>query len=182
MIPAKRIGVLLAAAWSTGGSCGATCPPVMRPQPMTENRAREIDPTVTTGVAFSTTYVFGDCRKDQPQTATDKCGTTFNPACVKERRPLRVFVLPVNTSVPVSERCPGAFAVEDLARIAVLDARASEGGEIVDAVAAGRHTVEVSSDDRCAACGLTDGGMGCLVDVTEGRLTIRDLVLDESAH
>jgi hypothetical protein len=179
----KRACLIAAATFSMGGNCGGGggCPAPVLPQPMTEIRAHAIDPSVTTGVAFSTTHIFGDCRSDQPKPKST-CGTEANPACAMDRAPLRVLVVPVNMSVPLSSDCPGAYRVRDLENVAVVNALASDAGELVKSVDPGRYQVAVSADDRCAACGLAEQGMGCFLDVVPSRLTVRDLVLDESAH
>jgi hypothetical protein len=175
--------LVVAAAWvSMGGSCGKTCPPEMLPQPMTEARAHAIDPSVVTGVAFSTTHVFGDCRKASAVTAPNTCGVISNPVCAKERAPLEVLMVPVNTSIEMSGPCSSGFAVSDLRKLAVLNATASASGELVRAIAPGRYVLDVALDDSCAACGLADAGEGCLIDVVPNQLTVRDLLLDQSAH
>jgi hypothetical protein len=148
---------------------------------MTEMRAHEIDPSVTTGIAVSTTWVHGDCTAVPPPKNTPVCGDE-NLACARVRAPLRVLLVPVNTSVPTSMDCPQRFVVAELAMQATLDQKASAQGELVVEVGAGRYTIYISSDDRCASCGVVAVGSACTIDVAFGQLTVRDLVLDESTH
>jgi hypothetical protein len=154
---------------------------------MTEARARELAPDVSTGLALSTTHVRGDCRPkpvaSMPAEGAGACAGVADPDCARERAALRVFVVPVNVSVPVSEGCGGGFAAGDLAPHAVADRRASAGGELVIAVPAGGYRVYLGKDDTCAACGLDGvGAEACLVEVRAGKVTARDLVFDEATH
>jgi hypothetical protein len=147
---------------------------------MSESRAMEIDPTIETGLAVSTTHVFGDCRDRAP--TTPLCGKTAGGACASERQALRVLVLPINVSVPIAEACDPAFAIADAAEVAVVDQLASEDGELVAALSPGRYTLLISADDRCAQCALVEEGGACTVDVLGGSITVRDLVLDRSSR
>jgi hypothetical protein len=162
-----------------GADCGAgiACPPAA--PPMTSARAKEIDPGVETGIAVSTTHVFGDCRPGDPE-APSACGDT--DLCARRREALRVFVVPVNVSMPVAERCDPALSVEDAAEVAVFAGSASDQGELVISLEPGRYTLLVSADDRCAVCGLLEEGGACTADVERGKITVRDLVLDRSTH
>jgi hypothetical protein len=176
---ARFLALCLLAPLLMGGDCaGITCPPAA-PQ-MTAARAKEIDPTIQTGLALSTTHVFGDCRPADPATPAGTCGD--DGPCARRRSPLRVLVLPVNVSVPIAERCDPELAVEDGAEAAVFDGHASDQGELVIAMDPGTYALFLSSDDRCAACGLTQEGGVCTVDVLSGRLTVRDLILDRATH
>jgi hypothetical protein len=154
---------------------------------MTEARGRAIDPGADSGLAFSTTEVYGDCRASPPPTTAHPavaCASTATtaPVCVRARSALRVLVAPVNESLALGADCSGGYDVPALAALAVADAHASEAGEVVLRVAPGRYTVGLTRDDRCASCGVEGGGQGCLVDVVSGHLTARDLVLDRSTH
>lgn len=191
----KCLGALFLALGSVllqGASCGEPCPPrAPVPLPMTENRAREIDPGVMTGLAVSTTYVHGDCRppKDlrdgevsgDSAKAVD-CVATVNAACAQERAPLRVLVTPVNVSLRRTEDCPERYLAAEIAAHAVVDLVASPEGELVVRLPSGTYAVFVSRDGRCAACGLPGGEETCVVDVTERRVVARDLVLDQAMH
>jgi hypothetical protein len=166
------------------GSCGEKCPPVILPSPMTELRAKEIDPNIVEGIALSTTLVRGDCRAIADESeGGSTCAAAANPACSRARAPMRVLLVEIETSVPYGEdACPGRFRVEDLAPIAALDARASAEGELVAPVGAGRYTLYVSHDDRCATCGLEESEGACVIEVPRGGLAVRDLVLDQSTR
>lgn len=148
---------------------------------MTEARARELDPAVTTGLGLSATEVFGDCRPLPPPEMEQACGAP-NPACARERAPLRVLVVPVNRSIARSDACPSGVEVSALLPHAVADRRASAGGELVLALPPGRYLAYLSRDDRCAACGAEADGAGCLIDVEAEAVTTRDLVLDRSTR
>jgi hypothetical protein len=101
---------------------------------------------------------------------------------VERRSPLLVLADPVNLSLSLSSTCGGDYPVSELAAHATSMARASSAGEAVLRLPAGRYTVYLSRDDRCAACGIEGQGEGCLIDVIEGHLTPRDLVLDRSTR
>lgn len=177
----EALALLIAASLSLGGDCGG-CPALPpQPEPMTELRARELDPTLVEGVAVSTSYLAGDC-SPKPQ-AISECGTADpDPYCTEGRAALRVLLLPVNVSVPRAPECEGGFAVADLTAVAVLDQRSSDAGELTAHLVAGRYAIYVSQDDRCAACALADAGTACLVEVPKGGILARDLVLDEATH
>jgi hypothetical protein len=148
---------------------------------MTPARAKAIDPSVTTGLALSTTRVFGDCapRSEPEEAAACQAG---QDRCVSERAPLRVFAVPVNRSVVRSDACKSGVAVADLAPLALVEGHASSAGELVRSAAAGRYLVYLSEDGRCAACGVEALGEGCMLDVVFGEITARDLVLDRSSR
>lgn len=176
MLYAVRASLLVALL--AGGNCGTeTC---TRPAPpMTAARATEIAPGIETGIAVSTTYIFGDCRAEEMD-ALLICGSAER--CAKQRRALRVFVVPLNTSLALGE-CAPALSVEDMAMKAVVDMATSEGsGELVVDVEPGRYTVYVTKDGRCAVCGLSEQAESCVVEVIGGRVTARDLVLDEATR
>jgi hypothetical protein len=174
-----RLALGLLAPLLMGADCpGSTCPPAA--PPMSSARAKEIDPTIETGLAVSTTHVFGDCRPADPTQPTTTCNAAG--PCARERQALRVLAVPVNVSVPIAPECEPALAVEDAAEEAVLDARASEEGELVAALEPGRYTLLISSDDRCAVCALAEQGGACTIDITAGSVTVRDLVLDRSSR
>jgi hypothetical protein len=177
---AALIGVLVAAWASIGADCGG-CPPIQLPKPMTDLRARELDPSITEGVGLSTTLISGDCRP-MVMRQPSECGIDEHPRCFNARTSMRVLVVPTNISIPRSPACSDAFAVADLVPHAVADVRSSDGGEVAAAVVAGRYAVYVSKDDQCAICGLADAGAACLVDVPRGGIAARDLVFDEAAH
>lgn len=182
MIP-RRNNALFLAALLISAACGETkCPPIELPQPMSEVRAKELDPNVTTGLALSATHIFGDCGPTEIDESPEDPCAGVRPACVSERAPLRVLVLPVNQSIPRSEGCASHVAVLDLAPRAIVDRRAAESGELVLALPAGRYLVYLSRDDRCAACGIEAQGTGCLADVAGGSVTARDLVIDRSTR
>lgn len=160
------------------GDCGPTpCP--AQPAPITADRARQLDPTLETGLAVSTTYVFGDCRPAEGA-AEVHCGE--NPRCARQRRPLSVFILPVNQSVPIDPACDPALAVSDLETHAVFSGVASEAGELAIPLEPGGYTLYVANDDRCAVCGLTEEAGACTVEITAGQILARDLVLDRSSR
>lgn len=167
----------------SAGRCGGDCPaPVAEPPPMTENRARELNPSITTGVALSVTLVTGDCRAPEAPVESDlACGSAAT-LCRRERAALLVLLVPINTSVPASAECDGAPAVDALRRLGAIEATASSAGELVVAAPAGRFTLYVSSDGRCAVCGLAEEVGTCLVAVPDGGLAVRDVVLDRSAR
>lgn len=146
---------------------------------MTAARARQLDPTVETGLAVSTTYVYGDCRPtDDPQPTP--CGE--NTRCARERQPLGVFVLPVNQSVPIDPACDPGLSVDDLDEAAAFTGTASDDGELVIRLEPGSYTIYIAASDGCAVCGLTENAGACTVDVTAGRVLTRDLVLDRSSR
>lgn len=176
-----NIGAVLAAFVFVGADCD-TCPPMELPQPMTELRAREIDPSLVEGFGVSTTWIAGDCRPDTRQKLVEGCTIKDDPRCLNERTSMRVLLLPTNLSLPQTAECGAAFPVEELAKVAVVDARSNEVGELVAAAPAGRYSLFISRDDRCATCGLVDAGIGCLIDIPRGAVVARDLVLDEAAH
>lgn len=177
-----RLGILVVAAANVHADCGSVCTPATQPVPMTAAQANRIDPSVTTGFAASTTYVFGDCRPVAATGVTTAvCEGDDDSICARERRPLRVFVLPVNQSVPIDEACGDGASVDELASRAVIDAKASEKGELVVALAAGHYLVFTTVDERCGVCGLS-GDDGCRIEVVDGRITARDLVVDASTH
>ncbi len=148
---------------------------------MTENRARELDPTLIEGFAVSTTYLAGDCTP-KPQAVSECGGADADPYCTEGRAALRVLLVPVNVSVPRSSDCGGGYAVADLTRLSVFDQRSSDAGELTAHLGAGRYAIYVSKDDRCAICGLSDAGTACLIEVPKGGILARDLVLDEATH
>lgn len=175
-----RSGALVTWMLLLGADCGDRCEPADLPVSMSETRAREIDPSIETGLAISTTLVIGDCRATASREADPSCGAG-NPACSSARAPLRVLVLPVNVSVPMADACVSGFAVEDVARLAVFDGAASKDGELVAALEPGRYTLYVARD-RCAFCGLESALAGCAFDVVLGRWVVRDVVLDLSTR
>jgi hypothetical protein len=173
-------GLCLAAWLSIGADCGG-CPKDQElPKPMTENRARELDPSIVEGIGVSTTLISGDCRA--VMLGVPKCHAEANPQCFEGRVSMRVFLLPVNVSVPRSESCGDRFANTDLQALAIVDARSNDGGELTAHASAGRYAIYVSNDDRCAACGLADAGDACLIDVPTHGVVARDLVLDIATH
>lgn len=175
--------LLLLAPLLAAGRCDDGCPPEVVDVPMDEARARALDPGLVTGLAASTTYVRGHCAPGRPtEDDEDLCGARADLACSRERAPLRVILIPLGTSVPRSARCDGAYAVDELERLAALDARASEAGELVARVPAGSYALYLSADDVCASCGVGEAGAGCAVEVSEGGVTVRDLVLDVSTR
>jgi hypothetical protein len=175
-----RFAALLLVATLTGADCGGTACKAL-PVPMTVSRAETLDPSVTTGIAVSTTHVYGDCRPvDDPLAPPPTCDQSG--PCARERQSMRVFLTPVNQSVPLSDLCPGGIAVSDLEANAAFAGRSSEDGELVASIAAGRFTLFVATDDRCAVCGLAGDAGACVVEITEGRITTRDLVLDRSSR
>ena len=174
-----RLALALLAPLLIGADCaGSTCPPAA--PPMSAARAKEIDPTIETGLAVSTTHVFGDCRPAEPTEPASTCNT--DGPCARERQALRVLVVPVNVSVPIAPACDPTLAVEDASAASIFDGRASEDGELVVALDPGRYTLLISSDDRCALCALAEEGGACTIDITAGNVTIRDLVLDRSSR
>jgi hypothetical protein len=177
----SALGLLAASLSSLGADCGGCPPSPGLPKPMTENRAREIDPSISEGLGVSTTLITGDCRP-MPGAPLMGCSADSHPRCFNERASMRVIVLPTNISIPHSTTCAGAFAVADLEQHALVNARSSDQGELVAAIADGRYSIYVSKDDQCATCGLADAGIACLVDVPRDRIVTRDLVLDEAAH
>ncbi len=181
---AARAAWVAVALFNVHGSCGGECPSVPAPVPMTEARARQIEPEVMTGIALSTTYVFGDCRPGAATGGVDTsaCEVVTKPACARERRAMRVLVLDVNQSVPVGDGCDGGYAVSALAERAAFDATSSDGGEVVAALPEGHYSVFVSADDACATCGIVTVEGTCEVAVARGRVTARDLVVDVSTH
>lgn len=164
--------------------CGEDCTVAGLPQPMTEARARELAPSVSTGLALSTTHVRGDCRPraSTDPAPTDACGRVHDLACLRTRAAMRVFLVPTGVSVPRSSSCSAGSDVAALAPLAVLDASTSEAGELVAAVPAGLYVLFISADDRCAVCGLASSDAGCVAEVPRGHLLVRDVVLDEAAH
>lgn len=175
------IGAVIAAFFFAGADCD-TCPPQVLPEPMTELRAKEIDPSVVEGFGVSTTWIAGDCRPSPRQKLVEGCMIKDDPTCLNERTAMRVLLVPTNISLPRTTECGDAFPVEALAASAIVDARSNEAGELVAAAPAGRYSLFISRDDRCATCGLADGGIGCLIDIPRGAIVARDLVLDEAAH
>jgi hypothetical protein len=175
----SNILLAIAASASVGADCGG-CPKVQLPEPMTENRVRELDPSITEGIGLSTTWIHGDCRAVPQQ--PPKCNEETTPACFEGRVAMRVFLIPVNTAVPQSPECGEQFANSDLERLAALDVRTNDAGEVTAHVPAGRYSLYISQDDRCAVCGIADGGDACLIDVPRNGIAARDLVLDEAAH
>ncbi len=174
------LALVLLTPLAAGGSCEIqTCPPA--DPPMTPARAKEIDPTIDTGLAVSTTHVFGDCRAMDSAPSTGRCGGS-DGRCAREREPLRVQIVPVNVSVPIAPACAPAFDVDDLSQVAVFDGDASDRGELVIRLDPGRYTLYVSADDRCAVCALTDEGGACSVAITRDSVLVRELVLDQSSH
>lgn len=173
--------LLLAALLSMGADCGGGCPPVQLPLPMTDIRAKELDPTLVEGIGVSTTLVSGDCRP-MPLRRVQECGMQPNPQCLNGRRSMRILIVPTNISISKPAECGGGFSVADLAAHAIVDARSSEGGELAAPLAAGRYALYIAKDDQCAICGLPDGGSACLVDVPRDSIVAKDLVFDEAAH
>lgn len=180
----RRASLVLALApLVVAGRCDDACPPETLDEPMSEARARSLDPGLTTGLAASTTYVRGDCRPGRPtEDDEDLCGARADLACARARAPLRVLLVPVGTSVPRSARCEGAFSVEALVPLALLDARASPAGELVARLVAGRYSLFLSADDVCASCGLGEADSGCVLEVPAGGIAVRELVLDVSTR
>ncbi|MEQ9501995.1 MAG: hypothetical protein RIT81_34305 [Deltaproteobacteria bacterium] len=180
-----RAAFVLVALANLHGDCGAGCPTPPTPVPMTEARARKIDASVSTGIALSTTYVYGDCRPSASQGGVDtaSCEVVTMPACARERRPMRVFVLDVNQSVPVGDGCDGGYAVAELSERAALEVTSSdELGEVVATLDAGFYSVFVTADDVCAVCGIVTIEGTCEVEIAPGRVTARDLVVDVSTR
>lgn len=177
----RRALFCIVAALNLHGDCGGGtgCPPEPMLGPMTSARAAQIAPGVATGLAVSTTHVFGDCR---PIEVGESSSCETNPLCARDRVPMRVFVVEVNQSIPVDPDCGGAFDVAALASRAAFDGRASDDGELVVGLEAGHYTVYASADDRCAVCGFTASDGSCRVEIFSGRVTARDLVVDEAAH
>jgi hypothetical protein len=172
--------LVLLAPLAMGSDCeGNACPPAA--PPMSAARAKEIDPAIVTGLAVSTTHVFGDCRPGDPAASVSVCGMSTGP-CARERAPLRVFVVPVNVSVAIGEQCAPAFSVDDTSAPAAFDGYASDLGELVVPLESGRYTLFISADDRCAVCALSEEGGACTVDIQSGVVTVRELVLDRSTH
>ncbi len=174
---------LIAAYCSMGGSCGSDgCPPVDMSGPMTQARASEIAPDVSTGLALSTTFVFGDCRATELGEGEATCATVANPACKRQREGLRVLVVPVNVSVAHAPGCGGARA-SDVAAVAIVDQPASDSGEIVITLPPGGYVVHLArqgESEGCTACGADVGG--CLVEVPEPGVAVRDVVLDRATR
>lgn len=179
-----RVALVALALTNLHGSCGTECTPAPTPVPMTAARAKQVDPSVTTGIAVSTTYVYGDCRPGASMGSVDtaKCEVATNPACARDRRSMRVLVLDVNQSIPVAEGCDGGYAVSALAEHAAVDRASSEMGEMVAPLPEGHYSLFVSSDDVCAACGIVTIEGTCEVEIVRGRVTARDLVVDVSTH
>lgn len=149
---------------------------------MTEARARVLAPEVDTGLAVSTTSIHGDCRPRDEDPSPPRCDGEVGALCVRGRAALRVQVVPVNVSVPLSRRCGRGAEAGALAALAAADGWSSAGGELVLALAAGRYTVHVSEAEGCAYCGSASSGETCEVDVESGRVSTRDLVLDRATH
>lgn len=154
---------------------GGSCPrPSAPPLPMTEARAKEIDPATSTGVAVSTTEIRGDCRTT---TATvPVCGEL----CARRRGPFQVWAIAANVSVPSHPDCGPAPA--ELDGLTPHRGTASALGELVLSLPPGRYSLYLAQGEDCAACGLERDGAGCSVDVQAGTLTVRDLVLDRATH
>jgi hypothetical protein len=163
-------------------SCQSPCPQASTQilAPMTEERGHQIDPGATTGLAVSTTEIFGDCRVPFMPMETDPCAGSL--VCVERRSPFLVIADPVNMSFSLTSTCGGDYALAEVTARASLVQRASSAGEAVLRLPAGRYTVYLSRDDRCAACGIEGQGEGCVIDVVDGHLTPRDLVLDRSTR
>lgn len=157
------------------GPGGGSCPrPSAVPLPMTEARAKAIDPLAAAGIAVSTTEIRGDCRTT---TATvPVCGAL----CARRRAPFQVWAVPANVSVPTRPACGPTPA--ELDGLTPHRGTASAEGELVLALAPGRYSLYLALDGDCAACGLERDGAGCTVDVQPGTLSVRDLVLDRATH
>lgn len=144
---------------------------------MSVERARMLAPQVETGLALSTTHIFGDCRAGEVP-VLDACGKSIG-ACAQERGPLRVLVLPVSQSVPLDPACPKGASIADLTPRAAFDGRSSEVGEAVIPLAPGTYSLHLSHDDQCASCGVSQAE-GCLFEVRFGEIQIAPLVLDRA--
>lgn len=178
------IAIVLFAPLLLAGDCGTTCPPTAGlPTPMTAARAAELEPTVATGIAVSTTHVTGDCRPiEAGGVAVEACAESVNPACSRTRSALRLLVVPTGASVPIAPECGGGFSAAGAALVAVLDRRSSDAGELVVYLPDGTYRLLLTADDRCAVCGLSADGGPCLIDVFDGKISARDLLLDEASR
>lgn len=154
---------------------GGSCPrPSAPPLPMTEARAKELAPAISTGVAVSTTEIRGDCRTT---TATvPACGEL----CARRRAPFQVWAVAANVSIPSRPAC--GPTPRELDGLTPHRGTASAEGELVLALPPGRFSLYLAQGGECAACGLERDGAGCSVDVQSGTLTVRDLALDRATH
>lgn len=159
-----------------GADCGEPCTRTELPVAMTEARAKMLAPHVSTGLAVSTTHVYGDCAAEE---APDPKACGLPERCAKERGPFHVYVVSANGNLPKSDACPDGYATSDIE--AVAHQQASAAGEQVFELSPGRYGVLMSVDGLCAGCGLA-GAPTCLLDVVAGQITARDLVLDRATR
>lgn len=167
--------------WATLGvlGCGSTpCPPGIELLPMTAGRAMALAPQVETGLAVTTTEIYGDCR-EKPM--SEEAGCPGDEACARVRAGLTVYVAPANQSLPNGSSCGKAFEVEGLAPHLVAQTPAPQG-EVVVTLAPGTYLALLSVDGLCADCGSFGAGEPCVVEVRRGQVTLRDLVLDRSTR
>ncbi len=150
--------------------CGDWCEVPRPPVSMTPQRARSLAPSVTEGLALSTTRSRPPCPDGLERSACDL------PPCGPVRAALRVFVVPSGVSVPVGD-CEAGLPVGPLSERAVADSVASDGGEWVHELPAGAYRVALAEPGAaCARCGPPPS-RGCLLEVLPGRVTARDLLL-----
>ncbi len=135
-------------------------------------------PEIETGLAVTTTEIYGDCRE---KVQSEEVGCPGDEACAKVRAGLTLYVAPANQSLPNGSSCGDAFEVEGLAPYLVAQAPAPEG-EVVVALAAGTYLALLSVDGVCADCGSFGAGEPCVVEVRRAEVTLRDLVLDRSTR
>ena len=180
----SRFGALIfVAALGCGdgtGGPGQTCRVVPDPGPMTEARARVLEPALQTGLAFSLTHLRGDCRprNPDPNQPRDPCG---DGRCSRQRAARRVLVVPTNLSVPLSDRCEEHGEPDQVALLARLDVTASELGEWAGALEEGGYRPLVVDSEGCLRCAEPGSG-DCVFRVVRDEITARDFVLDEAAH
>lgn len=159
--------------------CGNTpCPPAIELTPMTAGRAMALAPGIETGLAVTTTEIYGDCRQKPP---SEEVACPGDEACAKVRGGLTLYVASANQSLPNGSTCGDAFEVDGLAPHLVAQTPAP-GGEVVVALAPGTYLALLSGDGACADCGSFGAGEPCVVEVRRGQVTLRDLVLDRSTR
>lgn len=145
---------------------------------MTLDRARSLGYQGGSALGISASRIRGDCRPSSVD--VDQVCATSAPACVREALPM--FIAAQTASIPLerSSSCQGGVALESLDRDHSLVVQAAADGAALLVLAAGLHFVVLSEDGRCGACGAPEEA--CLVEVTAGELTVRDLVVDRASH
>lgn len=149
---------------------------------MTAARAEALAPEVETGLAVTTTHVYGDCRQATMNMMMTESACPNTQACAKARSGLTLLVAEANRSLPSGSGCGGAFDVAALRPALTGEWPAPESGELVVALVPGTYQLLVTSDGRCADCGVVGAGEPCVVTVERGQVTLRDLVLDRSTR